>query len=233
MRPVIRSSSVTIAARRARALFYGHYDVQPVDPLELWEHDPFEPFIETRPDGTRAIRARGASDDKGQLMISSRPAGRGRRSPASCHPGLDHPRGRGGIGGVNLPPFLQAHADELRADIGLICDTSMWDPATPAIQTMLRGLCGEEIVITAADRDLHSGFHGAAAANPNHILARILADLRDADGRVTIPGFYDGVPEPAARCARSGTSCRLTQAAFLGAVGLSVPAESAAAACSR
>ncbi len=86
-------------------------------------------------------------------------------------------------GGVNLPPFLKAHADELRADIGLICDTNMWDAATPAIQTMLRGLCGEEIVITAADRDLHSGFYGSAAANPNHILARILADLRDADGR--------------------------------------------------
>ena len=98
-------------------------------------------------------------------------------------------------GGVNLPPFLKANADELRADIGLICDTNMWDAATPAIQTMLRGLCGEEIVITAADRDLHSGFYGSAAANPNHVLARILADLRDADGRVTIPGFYDGVPE--------------------------------------
>ena len=86
-----------------------------------------------------------------------------------------------------------------KADIGLICDTNMWDAATPAIHTMLRGLCGEEIVIHAADRDLHSGFYGSAAANPNHVLARILADLHDADGRVTLAGFYDGVPElPAA-----------------------------------
>ena len=98
-------------------------------------------------------------------------------------------------GGANLPPLPRSNAAELRADIGLICDTNMWDAATPAIQTMLRGLCGEEIIIHAADRDLHSGFYGSAAANPNRVLARILADLHDADGRVTLPGFYDGVPE--------------------------------------
>ena len=96
---------------------------------------------------------------------------------------------------MNLPPFLDANAEELRADMALICDTNMWDKDTPAITTSLRGLCGEEIVIHAADRDLHSGFYGSAAANPNHVLARIIADLRDADGRITIPGFYDGVPE--------------------------------------
>ena len=124
-------------------------------------------------------------------------------------------------GGVNLPPFLKAHTGELRADIGLICDTNMWDAATPAIQTMLRGLCGEEIVITAADRDLHSGFYGSAAANPNHILARILADLRDADGRVTIPGFYDGVPELPAALRAQWEQLPFDPSAFLGAVGLS------------
>ena len=90
--------------------------------------------------------------------------------------------------------------------MALICDTNMWDADTPAITTSLRGLCGEEIVIHAADRDLHSGFYGSAAANPNHVLARIIADLRDADGRITLPGFYDGVPELPERCARAGPS---------------------------
>jgi acetylornithine deacetylase/succinyl-diaminopimelate desuccinylase-like protein len=212
-------------AAGASALFYGHYDVQPVDPLDLWERDPFEPFLETRPDGTRAIRARGASDDKGQLMTFVEAC----RAWKAVTGKLPIPvsillEGEEETGGVNLPPFLKAHADELRADIGLICDTNMWDAATPAIQTMLRGLCGEEIVITAADRDLHSGFYGSAAANPNHVLARILADLRDVDGRVTIPGFYDGVPELPAALRAQWNELPFDPDGFLGAVGLSAPA---------
>jgi acetylornithine deacetylase/succinyl-diaminopimelate desuccinylase-like protein len=207
------------------ALFYGHYDVQPVDPLGLWDHDPFAPFIETRPDGTRAIRARGASDDKGQLMTFVEAC----RAWKAVAGQLPIPvsillEGEEESGGVNLPPFLKANTGELRADIGLICDTNMWDAATPAIQTMLRGLCGEEIMITAADRDLHSGFYGSAAANPNHVLARILADLRDADGRVTIPGFYDGVPELPAALRAQWDELPFDPSAFLGAVGLAVPA---------
>ncbi len=213
------------AAAGPSALFYGHYDVQPVDPLNLWERDPFEPFIEKRPDGTRAIRARGASDDKGQLMTFVEAC----RAWKAVAGRLPIPvsillEGEEESGGVNLPPFLKANPGELRADIGLICDTNMWDPATPAIQTMLRGLCGEEIVIRAADRDLHSGFYGSAAANPNHVLARILADLRDADGRVTIPGFYDGVPELPAALRAQWEQLPFDPSAFLGAVGLSVPA---------
>ena len=207
------------------ALCYGHYDVQPVDPLDLWDYDPFEPIIETRPDGTRAIRARGASDDKGQIMTFVEAC----RAWKAIAGKLPIPvsillEGEEESGGVNLPPFLEAHADELRADIGLICDTAMWDAATPAIQTMLRGLCGEEIVIRAADRDLHSGFYGSAAANPNRILARILADLHDADGRVTIPGFYDGVPELPAELREQWQTLNFDAASYLGAVGLSVPA---------
>ncbi len=207
------------------ALFYGHYDVQPVDPIELWEKDPFDPMIETRADGSRAIRARGASDDKGQVMVFIEAC----RAWKAVTGKLPIPisiliEGEEESGGVNLPPFLAANAEELRADIGLICDTNMWDPATPAIQTMLRGLCGEEIIIHAADRDLHSGFYGSAAANPNRILARILSDLHDADGRVTLPGFYDGVPELPNSLRTEWDALNFDAAAFLGAIGLSVPA---------
>jgi len=206
-------------------LFYGHYDVQPVDPLELWEFDPFDPRIQVREDGSKAIRARGASDDKGQVMtfieaLRAWKAVTG-KLPVKVSVLLE---GEEESGGVNLPPFLAQNADELRADIGLICDTNMWDPRTPAIQTMLRGLCGEEFTIHAADRDLHSGFYGSAAANPNRILARILSDLHDADGRVTLPGFYDGVPELPNALRAQWDSLDFDPAKFLGEIGLSVPA---------
>src|SRR5262249_13399253 len=213
------------SAKGSSALFYGHYDVQPVDPLELGDHDPFAPFVQTRDDGTKAIRARGASDDKGQIMIFVEAC----RAWKAVTGSLPIPlslliEGEEESGGVNLPGFLEENAAELRADIGLICDTNMWDARTPAIQTMLRGLCGEEIVITAADRDLHSGFYGSAAPNPNHVLARILADLRDAQGRVTVPGFYDGVPELPEALRTQWQSLDFDPKAFLGAVGLSIPA---------
>ena len=207
------------------ALFYGHYDVQPVDPLELWDRDPFEPTIQTLPCGTKVITGRGSADDKGQLMTFIEAC----RAWKAVTGKLPIPvsillEGEEESGGVNLPPFLKDNAAELKADIGLICDTNMWDARTPAIQTMLRGLCGEEIIITAADRDLHSGFYGSAAANPNHIVARILADLRDADGRVTLPGFYDGVPELDPALKAQWDALPFDPKAFLGAIGLSVPA---------
>ncbi len=207
------------------ALFYGHYDVQPVDPLELWTRDPFDPAIETRADGAKEIRARGASDDKGQVMTFVEAC----RAWMAVTGKLPIPvtvllEGEEECGGRNLPPFLEANAAELRADIGLICDTGMWDRATPAITTMLRGLCQEEIVINAADRDLHSGVYGSAARNPNHVLARILADLHDDDGRVTIPGFYAGVPELPEALRESWAELDFSGEEFLGEVGLSVPA---------
>ncbi|MBP7000324.1 M20/M25/M40 family metallo-hydrolase [Amaricoccus sp.] len=207
------------------ALFYGHYDVQPVDPLELWTRDPFDPAIEAGPDGTRQIRARGASDDKGQVMTFVEAC----RAWKAVTGRLPIPlsvliEGEEESGGEHLPPFLKSRAAELKADIGLICDTGMWDPQTPMITTMLRGLCGEEVTITCADRDLHSGAYGSAARNPNHVLARILADLHDDDGRVTIPGFYDGVRELPDAIRESWARLDLSAAEFLGPIGLSIPA---------
>ncbi len=207
------------------ALFYGHYDVQPVDPLELWDRDPFDPAIETMPDGTKVIRGRGSADDKGQLMAFVEAC----RAWKAVTGKLPIPvtillEGEEESGGVNLPGFLDANQAELKADIGLICDTNMWDAQTPAIVTMLRGLCGEEIIIHAADRDLHSGFYGMAAANPNRILAKILADLYDDQGRVTLPGFYDGVPELPDSLKQQWGTLGFTAEKFLGVIGLSVPA---------
>ncbi|MEO1019381.1 MAG: M20/M25/M40 family metallo-hydrolase [Pseudomonadota bacterium] len=207
------------------ALFYGHYDVQPVDPLDLWDHDPFAPFVETRADGGKIIRARGASDDKGQVMTFVEACRAWQAVARGLPMGVSFLiEGEEESGGGSLPPFMEAHADELRADIGLVCDTGMWDAKTPAITTMLRGMCAEEFIVTAADRDLHSGHFGSAAANPNHIVARILADLRDADGKITLPGFYDGVPELPETLRRQWESLSFDAASFLGAVGLSIPA---------
>jgi len=207
------------------ALFYGHYDVQPVDPLELWDRDPFEPAIDTLPDGTKVIRGRGSADDKGQLMAFVEACRAWKAVTGKLPIGVSILlEGEEESGGANLPGFLAANTAELKADIGLICDTNMWDPRTPAIVTMLRGLCGEEVIIHAADRDLHSGFYGSAAANPNRVLARILADLHDDQGRVTLEGFYDGVPELPDSLRAQWATLGFRAEDFLGVIGLSVPA---------
>lgn len=224
-RPASRWSSPTAARRGPSALFYGHYDVQPADPLDLWEGDPFEPALVTLPDGTRAIRGRGAADDKGQFMTFVEAC----RAWIAETGSLPVPvtillEGEEESGGASLPGFLDTHAPALRADIGLVCDTSMWDKATPAITTMLRGLVGEEVTIRAASRDLHSGYYGSAAANPNRILARILADLHDDEGRVTLPGFYDGVPELPETLRAEWEGLGFSDTEFLGEVGLAHPA---------
>jgi acetylornithine deacetylase/succinyl-diaminopimelate desuccinylase-like protein len=127
-------------------------------------------------------------------------------------------------GSRSLKPFLDAHADALRADVALVCDTDMWDDQTPAITLMLRGLVGEEVTIVAADRDLHSGMYGSAARNPIHVLTRILGALHDDDGRVMLEGFYDGVAELSPEIRANWESLPFDHQGFLTNVGLSLPA---------
>ncbi|MEJ8473875.1 dipeptidase [Roseibium algae] len=206
-------------------LFYGHYDVQPVDPLDLWDADPFEPKIVTREDGTKVIVARGSADDKGQLMTFVE-AARAFIAETGDLP-LDVSvlfEGEEESGSPSLHPFLNANKDELSCDLALVCDTCMWDADTPAISVMLRGLVGEQITIRAADRDLHSGFYGGAARNPNHILANILAGLHDETGKVTLDGFYDGVIELPDTVTKLWDELGFEVAKFLGGVDLEIAA---------
>ncbi|MEM8539488.1 MAG: dipeptidase [Pseudomonadota bacterium] len=204
-------------------LFYGHYDVQPVDPIELWVDAPFEPKIK-KLDGRDVITGRGASDDKGQLMtfVEACRAYKQATGALPCKVTILF-EGEEESGSPSLKPFLEANAEELKADIALVCDTNMWDEQTPAISAGLRGLVGEEITIKAADRDLHSGYFGGVAANPIHILSKILADIHDEDGRVTIEDFYDGVSETPAQILESWKTLGRTDESLLEPIGLSLP----------
>ncbi len=206
-------------------LFYGHYDVQPVDPLALWDRDPFDPELQDTPQG-RVIRGRGATDDKGQLMTFVEAcrawvAVEG-RLPARLTFLFE---GEEELGSPSLLPFLDAHRQELsEPELALICDTTMYDRDTPAITTMLRGLLAEELTLTGPSRDLHSGGFGGIARNPIRVLARIIASLHDDAGRVTVPGFYDGVTELSDDVAKQWRALDFDAEQFLATVDLSVPA---------
>jgi acetylornithine deacetylase/succinyl-diaminopimelate desuccinylase-like protein len=213
------------AAGRPHVLFYGHYDVQPVDPLERWETPPFEPRLATLPDGRRVISARGACDDKGQVMTFVEACRAWKAVAGQLPVGVTFLiEGAEEDGSKHLPEWVEAHRDELQADVVLVCDTGMWNQDTPQITTSLRGLVYEEVVVRCADRDLHSGLFGGAAQNPIRVLSRIIADLHDPDGRITIPGFYDGVPETPAPVLEQWRKLSLGPEGFLGQVGLGIPA---------
>ena len=180
-----------------RILYYGHYDVQPPDPLELWESGPFEPVIRPSAHGDdRMVVARGAVDDKGQVMTFLEAF----RAWHAVHGGPPVAvtvllEGEEESGSPSLEPFLREHASMLAADVCVVSDTGMWDIDTPAITSMLRGLVYIEATLHGPSRDLHSGVYGGNVVNPCNALTEILGGLHDRDGRVTIPGFYDDVVE--------------------------------------
>ncbi|MFG5380203.1 M20/M25/M40 family metallo-hydrolase [Yoonia sp. R2-816] len=205
-------------------LFYGHYDVQPVDPLNLWDRDPFDPQIEDTANG-KVIRGRGSSDDKGQLMtfVEACRAWKAEHGKLPANITIFF-EGEEESGSPSLTPFMEENADELTADIALICDTGLYGDSTPAIITQLRGLLGEELTITGPNKDLHSGMYGGLAMNPARVLARIIASLHDDTGRITVPDFYDGVPELSNELAAVWDDLKFDEKHFLGEVGLSEPA---------
>jgi len=210
-------------SKAPRILFYGHYDVQPPDPLELWTSPPFEPQLVDGPHGKRVV-ARGAVDDKGQLMMFVEAL----RAWTKAGGGIPAPvtvllEGEEEIGSPSLEPFLVANRNSLAADFALISDTNMWNIDTPGLTTRLRGMCNCEITLKGPNRDLHSGLFGGSALNPVNTLAQILGDLHDARGRVAIPGFYDAVREISPEQQAQWQALGFDERAFLRGVGLSAP----------
>ena len=177
-------------------LVYGHYDVQPPDPLELWTSPPFEPVIkktEQHPEG--AIYARGSSDDKGQMYMHVKALEymiKTNQLPCNVKFMIE---GEEEVGSVNLGGFVEQNREKLKNDIILISDTGMISNEHPSITTGLRGLSYVEVEVTGANRDLHSGLYGGAVANPINVLTKMVASLHDENNRITIPGFYDDVEE--------------------------------------
>ncbi|CAN5443024.1 dipeptidase [soil metagenome] len=224
--PMVVAHSAKAASENApHVLFYGHYDVQPADPLEKWSTPPFEPARKTDAKGVERFYGRGTADDKGQLMTFVE-AARAWIAVAGSLPirATFLFEGEEESGSPSLVPFLEANKAELACDAAFICDTNMWDAKTPAITTRLRGMLKEEITITGPRVDLHSGAYGGPAANPIKVLAKVLAALHDKNGKVSIPGFYEGVAPLPPAIRKQWQSLKFSERKFLGDVGLSVPA---------
>ena len=171
-------------------LVYGHYDVQPADPLELWHSGPFEPIIKEG-----KIFARGACDDKGQMFMHVKAFEvLAKTNTLACNVKFMI-EGEEEVGSTNLGPFLEQNKEKLKADIVLVSDTSMISMEHPSLETGLRGLAYMEVEVVGPNRDLHSGVYGGAVANPINILCKMIASLHDENNHITIPAFYDKVEE--------------------------------------
>src|SRR5829696_8157159 len=189
--PIVLGEWRQAGAGAPTVLVYGHYDVQPAEPLELWDSPPFEP---TERDGR--LFARGSVDDKGQLFlhVKALEAHLATRGTLPCNV-IVLAEGEEEVGSVNLAAFIEAHAARLRCDAVVISDSAMFAPGLPSILSSLRGMAYFQIDVQGPAQDLHSGSYGGAVVNPATTLARILATMHDADARVAIPGFYDAVRE--------------------------------------
>lgn len=177
-------------------LVYGHYDVQPPDPLELWKKPPFEPYIEKtdiHPEG--AIFARGSADDKGQFFMHIKAFEAMMKTDSLPCNVKFLIEGEEEVGSKSLEGFVKENTDKLSCDCILISDTHIYSREQPTVTTGLRGLSYVEVEVTAPNRDLHSGLYGGAVPNPIHVLSRMISELIDKDGRITIDGFYDNVLE--------------------------------------
>ncbi len=204
-------------------LYYGHYDVQPAEPFALWTYPPFEPAVVDGPHGKR-VYARGAVDDKGQvcMWLTALRAWHAETGTLPCRVTVLI-EGEEEISSANFKSFVTANRDALRADIAVISDTGMWDIDTPALSTSLRGIDYIQVDLKAANRDLHSGIYGGSALNPINALVVALGRLKDAEGRVQLPGFYDGVRDISPARAAQWAALGFDEARFLGDVGLTTP----------
>lgn len=210
----------TVGAGARHLLFYGHYDVQPVDPLDLWDTPPFEPEIQDTPNG-KVIRARGASDDKGQLMTFVEAC----RAWIAVHDSLPAKitfffEGEEESGSPSMLPFLRDHGDELRADVAMICDTDMVAPGVPTITARLRGLHEDEFTLHGPSHDLHSGHYGGPSINPLREMARIIDSFYNDDRSVAVEGFYEGVDPVPADLLAQWEGCGFDADAYLSNAGL-------------
>ena len=187
--PVVTAEWLEAGPNKPTVLIYGHYDVQPVDPLDLWHSDPFKAEVRDN-----YIYARGASDDKGQAFIYPKALESFMRTSGKLPVNVKLLiEGEEEVGGPSLDPFIESHREPLSADVAVISDTHMLRPDLPCLVYALRGLCYIQVEVTGPSRDLHSGQYGGAIYNPIQALSEMLAALKDRDGHITVPGFYDKV----------------------------------------